>query len=109
MYKTNFVRITEDGKTSLHDEFPLTQSHDIVLRYQVSKDGRPMNAQVVPNGSNHVAEPIFTLRAGDPMASWYVRHYAEMINLNGGGVEKVISARSTAEAMRHWKKNEASD
>lgn len=106
MYTTNFIRITETGTTSLHDEFPLTQSHDIIIRYQTSKDGRPMNAQIVPNGSKYQREPIFTLRAGDPMAASYITHYADMLKLNGANTEKVLSAKSTAEAMHRWKAHE---
>jgi len=108
MYKTNFIRITEQGVTSLHDEYPLVQSHDIVLRYEVSRDGKPMNAQVCPNGKFQVM-PVFTLKATDPMAGSYVQHWAEMAELNGAPIEKIISAKSTAEAMYRWKKNETSD
>jgi hypothetical protein len=102
MYKTNFVRVTEQGVTSLHDEYPLVQSRDIVLRFEVSQDGKPMNAQVCPNGKFQVM-PVFTLKATDPMASSYVQHWAEMAELNGVEQSKVISAKSTAEAMKRWK------
>jgi hypothetical protein len=102
MYKTNFVRVTEQGVTSLHDEYPLVQSHDIVIRFEVSQDGKPMNAQVCPNGKFQVM-PVFTLKATDPMASSYVQHWAEMAELNGVEQSKVISAKSTAEAMKRWK------
>lgn len=103
MYTTNFIRITDQGTTSLHDEFPLVQSHDIVLRFERSSDGKPMNAQIVPNGK-WSAEPIFTLRSSDPMAAAYVAHWAEMASLNGLSSEKVISAKSTANAMKAWQK-----
>ena len=102
MYKTNFIRVTEQGVTSLHDEYPLVQSHDIVIRFEVSQDGKPMNAQVCPNGKFQVM-PVFTLKATDPMASSYVQHWAEMAELNGVEQGKVISAKSTAEAMKRWK------
>ena len=101
MYKTSFIRVTEKGATSLHDEFPLTQSHDIVLRFETSGDGRPMNAQVVPHGKWSI-EPVFTLRGGDEMAASFVKLWAEMAKLHGAKPEKVISARSTAEAMQRW-------
>jgi hypothetical protein len=43
------------------------------------------------------------------MAGSYVQHWAEMAELNGAPIEKIISAKSTAEAMYRWKKNETSD
>ena len=102
MYNVNFIRITKEGVTSLHDEFPLVQSHDSVLKFERASDGKPMNVQIVPNGSKFNAEPVFTLRSTDPMASSYVRHWAEMADLMGLEPEKVVSARSTAHAMEHW-------
>jgi len=107
MYKINFVRITTEGETSLHDEFPLTQSHDVVLRFEIGSDGKPLNAAVVPNGSQFNAEPLFTLRSSDPMAAAYVAHWAEMAGLSGVEPEKVINARATASAMRVWKERNA--
>ena len=38
------------------------------------------------------------------MAASYVQHWAEMAELNGVDKEKIISAKSTAEAMKRWKK-----
>mgnify|MGYP003637731231 FL=1 len=102
MYKIRFARITEQGHASLHAEFPLVQSHDIIIRYETSSDGKPMNAQVVPNGKRSL-EPLFTLRASDPMAASYVKHWAEMAELNNESSEKIISAKATAEAMYRWK------
>jgi hypothetical protein len=106
MYKTSFVRVTEQGHASWHDEFPLVQSHDVIIRYETSSDGKPMNAQVVPNGKWSL-EPLFTLRASDPMAASYVKHWAEMAELNNESSEKIISAKSTAEAMYRWKEERA--
>lgn len=102
MYSTSFIRITHtDKKISLHDEYPLVQSHDIVLLLETGSDDKPMNVRIVPNGK-WGAEPVFTLRASDPMASAYVRHWAEMAQLLGINHEKVISAKVTADAMREW-------
>ena len=101
MYNTSFIRITHtDKKISLHDEYPLVQSHDIVLLLETGSDDKPMNVRIVPNGSKFNAEPVFTLRASDPMASAYVRHWADMAQLLGINHEKVISAKVTADANR---------
>jgi hypothetical protein len=101
MYTTNFIRITEKGAASLHDEYPLTQSHDVVIRFQRGSDGKPMNAQVIPQGKKRT-EPVFTLRANDKMAASFVQLWADIAEVHGGDPEKVISAKSKAEAMRRW-------
>ena len=108
MHKSRFIRITDDGHTSIHDEFPLTQSRDIVVRLDCGDDGKAINADIVPfSGQRH--EPTFTLRASDMLAASYVRHWADMADVLGVTNEKVISARSTANAMAAYPKKHIPD
>ena len=49
-------------------------------------------------------EPVFTLRANDPLAPMVVEYWAVLAQDNGERVEKVKSAREVAHDMRKWRR-----
>tara|TARA_R110000737_G_scaffold119810_4_gene152165 strand:+ start:1306 stop:1647 length:342 start_codon:yes stop_codon:yes gene_type:complete len=104
-HKIQFIRImdadSDHQRASLHDAVPLLQTHDILLRLEYGNDGKPLNCvHVTCEGQKF--EPSFTLRGQDPLSSQLVDLWASFAEASGCNAEKIISAKSTAEAMRQW-------
>ena len=57
----------------------------------------------------HPDEPIFTLRANDPIAPTAVRLWADQYWQQGGDPEKVAEARACADAMEAWQREHHGD
>lgn len=51
-------------------------------------------------------EPVFVLRAKDPMAAMAVRHWATMA-LGKHETEKIVEAQKLADEMDEWRKRNA--
>jgi len=52
----------------------------------------------------HPNEPIFVLRANDPLALSIVTFYADFLKHAGDNPSKVISAEACARSFKDWKK-----
>ena len=53
-------------------------------------------------GRNTRDEPVFVLRASDPIAPMAIRLWAAQSWQQGGDPEKIAKARAIAEAMEKW-------
>lgn len=104
-HKLQFIRImdstTEHQRASVHDSVPLVQTNDVLLRLEYGDDGKPLNCvPVTVQGQKF--EPSFTLRGQDQFSSQLVDLWATFAETAGCPPEKIVSAKSTAEAMRQW-------
>ena len=60
-------------------------------------------------GKAHPDEPVFTLRANDPLAPMVVEYWAASYQDSGGRVDKAKEARDCAHAMRAWRAERTSE
>lgn len=108
MHKIRFIRITDlHDRASVHDTIPVLEVRDTLLRMELGDDpidgSAPKVLSCVPvtlQGQHY--EPSFCLKGSDPFGHTLVNLWADFAEASGINHEKIISARSTANAMQNY-------
>tara|TARA_R110000803_G_scaffold25640_1_gene61271 strand:- start:1290 stop:1637 length:348 start_codon:yes stop_codon:yes gene_type:complete len=110
MTKIRFLKITNDDLSSVHDMIPALQSSDVLIRIEYGADGRLLDTRPIQFAGSINVEPTFTLRAQDIMSTPCVGVWIAIAEASGVvPIEKIISAKSTLEAMKVWEPTKVPD
>lgn len=101
--KVQFIRVTDQDRASVHDDIPIVEPRDKLIRMELDGNGKPLNTvPVVLQGMHY--QPTFTLKSSDAFAHVLVDLWVNFAETAGISNEKIISAKATAQAMRLWAK-----